>query len=67
MPMKSKTVSIKIIINQLCFPKKSYSSLQRLKKERLFLFDNKLIKNIADPCNAKEHYESFLRKKNNHK
>ena len=36
---------------------KSYSSLQRLKKERLLLFANKLIKNIADPCNAKEHYE----------
>ena len=25
---------------------------------------NKLIKNIPDPRNAKEHYESFLRKKN---
>ena len=25
---------------------------------------NKLIENIPDPCNAKEHYQSFIRKKN---
>ena len=25
---------------------------------------NKLIKDVPDHCNAKEHYESFLRKKN---
>ena len=28
------------------------------------LLANKLIKNILDPCNAKEHYQSFIIKKN---
>ena len=42
----------------------SYYPLKRLKKEILLLLANKLIKNILDPRNAKEHYESFLRKKN---
>ena len=34
------------------------------KKRRLLSLANKLIKNVPDPRNAKEHYESFLRKKN---
>ena len=38
--------------------------MKRLKEKRLFLLDNKLIKNITDLRNAKEHYESFLRKTN---
>ena len=42
----------------------SYCSLKLLKKERLLLLANKLIKNIPDLRNAKKHYESFLRKKN---
>ena len=41
----------------------SYCPLKSLKKERLFSFANKLIKYVADFRNAKEHYESFLRKK----
>ena len=28
------------------------------------LLADKLIEKIPDPCNAKEHYQSFLRKKN---
>ena len=28
---------------------------------------NKLIEKIPDPCNAKEHYQSFIRKKNKKK
>ena len=35
-------------------------SLKRLKKERLLSLANKLIKNVPDSRNAKEHYESFL-------
>ena len=43
--------------------KESYCSLKRLKKERLLSLENKLIKNVADPRNAKEHYESFLERR----
>ena len=28
------------------------------------LLAKKLIENIPDPCNAKEHYQSFIRNKN---
>ena len=28
------------------------------------IFSNKVSKKIYDPCNDKEHHESFLRKKN---
>ena len=34
---------------------------ERLKKERLLLLASKLIDNIPDLLNAKEHYESFWR------
>ena len=30
----------------------------------MFLLANKLIEKIPDPRNAKEHYQSFIRKKN---
>ena len=39
-------------------------SMKRLKRKDLLLISNKLIETISDPCNAKQHYESFLRKKN---
>ena len=35
-----------------------------LEKKRLLLLANTLIEEVPDQCNAKEHYESFLRKKN---
>ena len=34
------------------------------KKKDSLLLDNKLIKKIPDLCNAKEHYQSSIRKKN---
>ena len=38
--------------------------MKRLKKKKgLLLLANKLIEKVPDPCNAKEHYQSFIRKK----
>ena len=42
----------------------SYYSVKRLKRKDLLLLANKLIEKVSDLCKAKEHYESFLRKKN---
>ena len=42
----------------------SYYSRKRLKKKDLLLLGNKLIEKILDPRNAKEHYQSSIRKKN---
>ena len=53
-----KNLSLKTIINELDFLKKT------LEKNDLLLLANKLIENIPDPRNAKEHYQSFIRKKN---
>ena len=33
------------------------------KKKKLLLLANKLIEKIPDPRSAKEHYQSFIRKK----
>ena len=33
-------------------------------KKGLLLLTTKLTEKIPDPCNAKEHYQSFMRKKN---
>ena len=38
--------------------------MKHLVKKDLLLLANKLIKNVSDPCNAKEHYQSFIIKKN---
>ena len=38
--------------------------MKRLKKKDLLLLAKKLIENIPDLCNAKEHYQSFIRNKN---
>ena len=35
-----------------------------MKWKDLLWLGNKLIEKIPDPCNAKEHFQSFLRKKN---
>ena len=35
-----------------------------MKKKDLLLIANKLIQKIPDPQNVKEHYQSFIRKKN---
>ena len=42
----------------------SYYSMKCLKRKELLLFANKLIEKLSDLRNAKERYESFLRKKN---
>ena len=50
---------------QIGFSKEdSYYSMKPLKRKDLLLLANKLIEKVPDPHNAKEHYESFLRKKN---
>ena len=38
--------------------------MKNLTKKDLLSLANKLIENIPDPCNAKEHYQSFIIKKN---
>ena len=38
--------------------------MKRLKRRDLFLYANKLIEKVPDPCNAKKHYKLFSRKKN---
>ena len=43
----------------------SYYSIKRLKKNKdLLLLADKLLEKLPDPRNAKEHYQSFIRKKN---
>ena len=44
------------------FKDSSYYSMKRLKKRNLLLLANKLIEKIPDPRNAKEHYQSFVKK-----
>ena len=63
--MKSKTLSLKTITNELDFLKKiNYNSMKRLSKKNLLLVANKLTKNMPDPRNAEEQYQSFIIKKN---
>ena len=38
--------------------------MKLLKRKDLLLLANKLIEKVPDPRNAKEHYESLLKKKN---
>ena len=38
--------------------------MKHLKRKDLLLLANKLMEKIPDPCNANEHYQSFLRNKN---
>ena len=42
----------------------SYYLMKHLKRKDLLVLANKLIRKVPDPCNTKEHCESFLRKKN---
>ena len=46
------------------FRENSYYSMKRLKKIYLLLLTNKWIEKILDRRNAKEHYQSFIKKKN---
>ena len=38
--------------------------MKSLKEKDLLLLANKVIERMPDPRNAKEHYQSFIRKKN---
>ena len=42
----------------------NYYLMKHLKTIDILLFANKLIEKIPDPRNAKEHQQSFIRKKN---
>ena len=44
---------------------RSYYSMKCLKKKDLLLLATKLIERILDPCDAKKHDESFIRKTQN--
>ena len=62
--MKSETLSLKAIINELDFLKKTVIIQWNIRKKDLRLFATKLTEKIPDPRNAKEYYQSFVRKKN---
>ena len=62
--MNSETLSLKTIINELDLLKKKVIIQWNVWKKDLLLLANKLIEKIPDPGNAKEHYQSFIRKKN---
>ena len=63
--MKSETLSLKTITNNLDFLRKTVISQWNVwKKNDLLLLATKLIEKVPDPHDAKEHYQSFIRKKN---
>ena len=53
-------------LKQIGFSKENihYSMKCFEKKQDLSLLANKLIEKVPGPCIAKEHYQSFIRKKN---
>ena len=53
--MKSETLSLKTIIRV------KRLLLNETFEKRMLLLENRLIEKIPDPCNAKEHYLSFIR------
>ena len=55
--MKSKTLFLKTIINELDFLRKTVIIQFKIRKKRLQLYAIKLTEKIPDPRNAKEHYE----------
>ena len=62
--MKSKTLSLKTIIKEFDFLKRTVIvQMKRLKKKDLLLLVNKLKEKIPDSRKAKEDYQSFIRKK----
>ena len=63
--MNTETLSLKTIINELDLLKKAVIVQWNIwKRKDLLLLATKLIEKTLDPCNTKEHYQSFLRKKN---
>ena len=65
--MNSETLSLKTIINKFYMLKKkekSYDSMKRLKKKRFVVACNQTNRKKADPSDAKDYYNSYLKKKN---
>ena len=64
--MKSEILTLKTIVNELDFLKKQllFNETPEKKDLQLFAIVCKLTQKIPDLCNAKEHYQSFIRKKN---
>ena len=62
--MTSETLSLKTIIKISIFLRKQLLFNEKLETKNLLLLSNIIIEQAPDPHNAKEHYESFLRKKN---
>ena len=60
--MNSETLSLKTIINVLKFLKKKV--ITQGNKKDLQFFVIKLTEKVSHSCNAKEHYQSVIRKKN---
>ena len=60
--MKSSTLSLKTVIKELDYLRKTVVTQWNLKKKLLFLA-NKLIEKISDPFNAKECYQSLSERK----
>ena len=65
MPIKSEALSLKTVINEMSFLKKTVIIQWNIwEKKDLLLLANKLMEKITDPHNAKERYWSSIRKKN---
>ena len=61
--MKSETLFLKTIINELDFLGKQLLFNEALEKKRFIVAWKQINRKIPDPCNAKES-QSFLRRKN---
>ena len=61
--MIPETLSLKTIIKELGFLRKTVIVQWNAWKKGLLLLANKLIEKIPDPCNAKKYYQSFIYKK----
>ena len=62
--MKSETLSLKTVINELDFLKKTVVIIQWNVWKKIFIAASKQInKKILDLGNAKEHHQLFIRKK----
>ena len=62
--MKSETLSLKTILNELDVASKTVIIQWNAWKKGFAIVREQINKKIRDPRNAKEHYQSFIRKKN---
>ena len=63
--MNSEALFLKNIISELDFLKETYYSMKHQQIIDLQLFATRLKEKNPDSLNAKEHYQSFIRKKKN--